>query len=123
MQFLNLFLDIRLFVIDIFASYFGFEGLGVNYVVAYSVFLSIVFLSCKRLFDFNLSSMVVRLIVKTCVFILIAWFSIYFVSGIKLYVIAFIEIVGLLWFVNTYMRKRMDIDLCSILIKKLRKND
>lgn len=106
-----------------FASYFGFEGLGVNYVVAYSVFLSIVFLSCKRLFDFNLSSMVVRLIVKTCVFILIAWFSIYFVSGIKLYVIAFIEIVGLLWFVNTYMRKRMDIDLCSILIKKLRKND
>lgn len=69
--------------------YFGLTGLGVSFMMAYLIYLVQVYLITNRKFSFSFSSdfykiLAIQLLLFSCCFI-----GIYYISGIKLYVLGF----------------------------------
>lgn len=104
-----------------FGNIFGFDGLGVNYVVAYSVFVLMVYVSCQKIYSFKIARAVQILIIKIILFILVAWFIAYLSSGVMLYVLSTIELIVLICFINHYMVNNMGINLLHLLRNRIRK--
>lgn len=105
----------------VFSSWFGFEGLGVNYFIAYTGYLLMTYIASSYLCHFRFNRKVIRIIAVTWGCIIIIWLfnnyapkSITYVAGIP-----FLVIQGLA--VNWYMKKYMKIDLIRFIQNKLRK--
>lgn len=107
-----------LLLLILFSTLFGFNGLGVNYCLAYILYVCLNYYICGRLFNFKFSPLLKRMFVIVFVFILISFVFTVFNSLVS-YIIAFcFELLVLVW-AYKILKNNMHINLSSI-IHKLR---
>lgn len=104
-----------------FGNLLGFNGLGVNYVCAYIVFVAMVYGICCRLYSFSLSPAVKRMMLAMASFIGVAWCLSAVLPGGWRYAAGAVElgvlVTGIMW----YLKKRMDINVVELIKSKLKK--
>jgi PST family polysaccharide transporter len=106
----------------LFVKLYGVHGLGVNYLIAYSIYLSLVFLVCRYLVDFSFDRFTKKLIIIVFIFLVGAIISVRIVPD-NLQVLSAIILVLLngLW-VNYILKNKMNIDVLTILRRQLRRS-
>lgn len=104
-----------------FTNYYGFDGLGINYFVAYLVFMAMWICATRYLFNFRFSKKLKAVLALTWMAILLANAIVYFTDGILTYVLGMV--FGLFYFlIITYvLKKTMGLDILSIVLKKIKK--
>ena len=103
----------------------GFDGLGVNYPVAYCGYLTMTFFAARRICGFSFSRELMRVLVILYFFIGIAWIvsSMYVYNLWIRYGIAVLLLFSQFYFVYTYMKNKMGLNIVQILSKKIFKNE
>ena len=103
------------------SSLWGFDGLGVNYPIAYFCYLLLTFLAAKRICGFYCSKALIWVLLRLFGFIITAWvISTIFVGNIWLYYgVACLILITHLYFVNYYLKHKMDINIYRLLKTKI----
>lgn len=106
------------------SHFWGFEGLGVNYPIAYLGYLVMTFLAARRICHFSCSGELVRVLGRLCVFIGVAWaFSSIDVENLWCrYGIAGLLLFFHFCFVNTYLKRKMELNIWQLVKSKIIKN-
>lgn len=107
----------------VFSKLLGFEGLGVNYLVAYCGYLLMGYLIVRKTCSFTFSKELIQVLSKLFVFILLSWFiaSIDIDSYILKWVVNIVILGFHAFFVNHYMKNKMNLDIRQLMRNKLRK--
>lgn len=104
-----------------FTSTYGFDGLGINYFVAYIVFMIMWFIATKYLFNFSFSKKLTYIMIVTWAGIVISNLIVMYTDGLLTYILG--AGFGILYFfvINKILKKFMDINLLSMIAKKIKK--
>ncbi|WP_187269351.1 oligosaccharide flippase family protein [Algibacter pacificus] len=104
-----------------FSSHFGFDGLGVNYFVAYILYLTLSWFLCYKLIAFKPSKLLYRIMFYTFIFILITWLGTTYLQ--RYYSIGFgcIMLICTLFWVNYSLNHYMGINFIQFLKSKIKK--
>lgn len=108
----------------LFSRLFGFNGLGVDYLVAYIGFLLMCFLVIKKKTGYIQSKEQLKVCCISCVFIVVAWIvsflnlrNLFLRYGIDALILTLQTI-----YINDYLKKKMDINLIHYITSKFHKN-
>jgi len=104
-----------------FTNTYGFDGLGINYFAAYIVFMIMWLIATKYLFNFSFSKKLGYIMAITWSGIILSNLIVYFTDGLLTYI--FGALFGVLYFfiINTILIKFMDINILSMILKKIKK--
>lgn len=106
------------------SSLWGFEGLGVNYPIAYLGYLLMTYFAAKRICCFAFSKELIWVIIRLCGFILVALLISSVIDNLMLYyAIACLLLICHIHFVSQYLKHKMDINIYLILKKRFIKNE
>lgn len=99
----------------------GFDGLGVNYPIAYLGYLTMTCLAARRICRFSFSKELIRVFVILIAFIGVAWmFSSLGVENLGLkYGISIVFLLIHFCFVKNYLKVKMDLDIWQLLKNKM----
>lgn len=108
-------------LLRLFSQIGGFKALGINYFVAYLLYLFITYYACYRNHAFSFTSTTIKAIFISIIFIVIIWISTFLLHSIWLYVVG-----GIVWgiqvfWVAFYVKTNMNIDLAAMLKSMLNK--
>lgn len=103
----------------VFSTWFGFEGLGVNYFIAYTGYLLMTYIASRYLCHFRFDKKVIRIIIVTWGCIIVIWLLNNYTTKFITYIagIPFLIIQSLA--INWYLKKYMGIDLIGLIQNKL----
>lgn len=107
------------------SSLWGFEGLGVNYPIAYLGYLIMTYFAAKRICNFTFSKELNWVILRLCGFILLAWLfsSVNVNNQILHYAISILLLIYHIYFVNQYLSRKMDINIYLLLKNKILRHE
>lgn len=109
-------------LLRLFSSVGGFDALGINYFVAYILYLLLTCFACVYNHNFRLSKETKKIVLLAMVFICLFWILCLCLDGIILYITGMILWCIQLYFTNKYINQVMKIDLFkSVKSKLLRK--
>jgi PST family polysaccharide transporter len=104
----------------IFSNLFGFDGLGINYFVAYTLYLLMTLMACNKLCGFKFSKLALKIFCISYFFIITAWIiSNYFIQ--YAYFIGTLLIIVAVFWINSYLKKYMQINLITFIKRKAQK--
>lgn len=101
----------------------GFDGLGVNYPIAYLGYLTLTCLAARRICRFSFSKELIRVLAILCGFIGAAWIFSYFNIGnlwLK-YGISLLLLLLHFCFVKNYLKTKMDLDIWQLIKNRIGK--
>lgn len=108
-------------LLRLFSSIYGFDALGVNYCVAYSVYLLITYIACKKNHSFTFTNTTKYSIFISMFFMISIWVLTFSIHSTLVYILgSIIWLIQLFW-VLYYVRNYMDIDLSAILRSLIRR--
>lgn len=106
----------------LFSSLWGFNALGMNYPVAYSVFLLMVYLANKKNNNFSFDHSTLVIIAKQVVFVVIAFVIGNYISNIYWrYGLGMAIILAQLYVLNEYMKENLSVNILTFIKNKIRK--
>lgn len=106
----------------LFVKLYGLNGLGINYLIAYSCYLLMVYFVCRHLVGFSFNRFTKQLISISFLFLLLGVLTINVFSNISgLSVGMGLVLINCVW-VNYILKSRMGIDVFTILKLKFLKN-
>lgn len=103
----------------------GFDGLGVNYPIAYCGYLMMTYFAVRRICCFSYSRELLYVLSQLCAFIAIAWVISYFdIENLFLrYSVNCILLLLHFRFVNSYLKNKMDLNICQLVKNIVKKRD
>lgn len=105
----------------LFSSIWGFNALGVNYLVAYIGYLVLTYMACRYNQGFRFSSLVRNVMIQAFVFIMLFWINSYIFEGVVLYLVSIPIWLVQLWLANRHLKETMDINITQILFNRWKK--
>ncbi|TYP97344.1 O-antigen/teichoic acid export membrane protein [Tenacibaculum adriaticum] len=97
----------------ILVEYFGVKALGINYLLAYVLYVLILYFFTYR--EFKISTLLRKVFLSSISIILISWFLTFYVSGMYFYFFGgLLLILNIIWIINT-LNKEMGINIFSFL--------
>jgi PST family polysaccharide transporter len=119
-QFMFQILEYTLLVL--FVKLYGEHGLGINYLIAYGVYLLLVFLACRYLVSFSFDRFTKQLIGIVFIFLVGAIISVKIIPGtIQVISSIILLLLNCLW-VNYILKNKMSIDMFTFLRHRMRKS-
>lgn len=106
----------------LFSKIFGFNGLGVNYFLAYCLYLFMSWLICYKLIDFRISPLLKRIAIITYAFVGIAFLFCWMLTPIHTMLLGFFLIIFYGCWILYELKRSMDINVLTIIIKFIEKN-
>jgi enterobacterial common antigen flippase len=102
------------------SHFWGFDGLGINYPVAYFFFLLMTFFATKSICGFTFSKELLKVLSVAILFIVSAWIvsSLNIVNYWLKYLVAGLLLILHLVFIDWYMKNKMDINFLQLLKRK-----
>lgn len=110
------------YLLLIFCSHFwGFNGLGMNYPIAYFGFLAMTFFAAKKICGFYFSKELKSVLLKLSLFIAISWgLSCIEINNLFLgYSIRIMILIVQLYFVFSYLKNKMKLDIMQLIKSKI----
>jgi len=110
------------YVLLMICSYlWGFDGLGVNYPIAYFCYLSMAFFAVRRICRFKYSNELVRVLLILCAFIAMAWFVSLAEIGRPCfrYGVAGMLLISHFCFVYVYLKNKMDLNIWQLIKSRI----
>ena len=104
----------------LFSKLFGFNGLGMNYLFAYALYLSMSFIASYKICGFMFSRLAIKISCIAFVFVITAWFLSQY-SDKYSYGAGSILIVGVGLWIYFYLKKYMNINILELVKSKLSK--
>ncbi|MEL7587607.1 MAG: oligosaccharide flippase family protein [Prolixibacteraceae bacterium] len=105
----------------LFSNLWGFYGLGVNYFIAYFLYLFMTYMVSYKMFGFKFSKSSMKIIYISYVFIFIAWFLSQFIEKYN-YFLEGVLVIAHGLFIKFYLKKYMGIDLVHLVRSKVSDN-
>lgn len=106
-------------LLRLFSSVGGFDALGINYFVAYILYLLLTCFACVYNHNFRLSKETKKIVLLAMVFICLFWILCLCLDGIILYIVGMILWCIQFYFTNKYINQVMKIDLFKFVKSKL----
>lgn len=102
------------------SSIWGFDGLGINYPIAYSCFLALTCFAARKICNFRFDSEVIKVFSIICIFICLAWViaAVDIKSYYLRYTITIVLLICQIVYIYNYMKKKMGLNIKSILHRK-----
>jgi len=107
------------FLLILFSKLIGFNGLGINYFVAYILYILVTWYVCFKLFHFSPSNLLKKIVTISYSFIFIVWAITSFLSEIYCWLFGSIIILIMAFWINNMLKKQMNISVVLILKNKL----
>ena len=104
----------------LFSTLFGFDGLGINYFVAYILYLSLTFAVCCKICGFMFSKFSIKIFSISSAFIVAAWLVSQYLQKYN-YLIGSILVIGAGIWMFLYLKKYMRINVIQLLHAKILK--
>lgn len=101
----------------LFSNLFGFNGLGINYFIAYILYLFMTFIACHQICSFKFSKFSMKIISISYTSIFTAWFLSQF-TGKSSYLFGSILIIVHIFFIYQYLNKHMGINAIQFIVSK-----
>lgn len=106
-----------------FSDRWGFGALGINYFVAYMLYLTMAYWACKRQHGFRFSPSAGRIIISSGGFILFFWTISRYLNGWSLYLPGgAVFLIQLRW-MNLVLKQQMGIDVVQLIRNKIFKRN
>lgn len=102
-----------------FTNQYGTDGLGINYLLSYILYVVLTWLACRKLFNFKSSLLLRKIIFISFSFIISAWLISYKISGINLWMSGILLILIMTFWVNNYLSNHMNFSMWKIIQRKL----
>ncbi|WP_025761927.1 oligosaccharide flippase family protein [Dyadobacter tibetensis] len=100
---------------------YGVGALGVNYFVAYIVYLLLCWLIAKRLYNFHSTNILRQIVCGSFIFICAAWIISNYTSGTYLIFMAISILLIMAGWTNYYLSKHMNLSILNAIKKQIRK--
>lgn len=107
------------FLLIVFSKLIGFNGLGINYFVAYTLYILVTWNVCYKLFNFKPSNLLKKIVAISYSFIFIVWALTSFLSEIYSWLISSTILLLMAFWINNILKKKMNISVLSILKNKI----
>ena len=105
----------------LFSNLFGFDGLGINYFISYSLYFIMTWIVCAKLFKFRPSSLLKKLTFKLYLFIAIAFVSYYIGFPYNYIFGSLILLLNIVWIILT-LKNKMQINIIEKVMLKFKIN-
>lgn len=99
----------------------GFNGLGVNYFCAYSIYLFLTYCMCRYNHGFKFEGETKKAIFSAATVVVVFWILGSVLSGWIRYVVCSLVWILQVWLTYGFVKKNMEIDVLQMLLKRLRK--
>ncbi|SMO96769.1 O-antigen translocase [Gracilimonas mengyeensis] len=110
-------------LIIFFSNLYGFDGLGINYFIAYLLYLSVTGVICYKMFSYKPSMLLLRIILIVYSIILGSWIVTDIYSGIYINILGIIVLLVMSWWIDQVLKKNMSISLINMILKKIKKSN
>jgi PST family polysaccharide transporter len=105
----------------LFSKLFGFDGLGVNYFVSYSIYLALTYTVCGRLIGFRFSRNIGIITAVEIAAVAAVWFlPVFFEGSLVLISGCGLMVVYMMWVIHA-AKKYMNLDVVKIVEAKLKR--
>ena len=100
-------------------QYYGIDGLGINYFIAYCLYAILMGVFCYNTLDYRLSMPVIKLFFVYTLFILLSLLAICFVGGTLFYMCGLLIVSASFMYSFRQLTDRMDVDVIGYIKSKV----
>jgi antigen flippase len=100
----------------LFSNLFGFDGLGLNFFIAYIVYFTLCWLINIKIIDFRPSKQLIKIIVIAYSFIAVSYFCYFLPLYLRILTGGVLILLNYLW-INKILKDKMGINIREILIR------
>jgi len=100
-------------------QYYGIDGLGVNYFIAYCLYSILMGVFCYNTLDYRVSMAVIKLVFVYILFILLSLSGVYFVGGALFYVCGLLIVSASFIYSFRQLTHHMDVDVIGYIKSKV----
>lgn len=104
----------------LFSKLFGFDGLGVNYLVGYCFYLGMSWFVCRKLFDFHISYLLGKILMITFLFIGTAFSMTFLLDSVLSMLFGSALLIVYAYWIVYMLKSKMDMDVIAIVKNKLK---
>lgn len=111
------------YILLMVCSYFwGFDGLGVNYPIAYLCYFTMTFMAAKRICHFSFSTELKKVLIRISIFLSLSWaFSLADVENFWCkYGIACLLLVLHSFYINFYLKNKMELNIWQLIKSRIK---
>jgi PST family polysaccharide transporter len=105
----------------LFVNLFGFDGLGINYFIAYAGYFSMTLIACHYIFEFKFSGLLKKIVVVSYLFIAAAFLLSDILPNIHSITTGLVLMIGQALWINHQLKSKMDMNLWQYIKGKLNK--